>query len=190
MKQTLGWKFVGSKNAWSKSKLLWDMIWCIGLLWSCSKCNLISGVIKMISPSILKIPTRAIWYLHCKTLYTYAAWFIIELCQTCCDLSELHFYLHDQDHYTFHFHTTLHHSIFTTTYMPSFLFWELSMLCHPQKSRLHTPQIFYLPLYQKHMGYAKRKKKKILLKEPDEKKREKREKEKKRERKSIVHVAK
>ena len=37
---------------------------------------------------------------------------------------------------------------------------------------------FYLPLYQKHMGYAKRKKKKILLKEPDEKKR-RREKEKK-----------
>ena len=66
-------------------------------------------------------------------------------------------------------------------YMLSLLLWELSMFAIHRNldSILHK---YYLPLYQKHMGYAKRKKKKILLKELDEKK--------KKERKSIVHVAK
>ena len=86
-------------KAWSKSKLLWAMIWLnrVAMIFSYVMLNIRSisfwkhkNIIKFLDD--LKFLSKAICWSHCKPS-TYATCNLIELCQIVVTLSEIHFIL-------------------------------------------------------------------------------------------------
>ena len=113
-------------KAWSKSKLLWAIIWLnrVAMIFSYVMLDIRSisfwkhkNIIKFLDD--LKFLSKAICCSHCKPS-TYATCYLIELCQIVVTLSEIHFILpwsrsRTHSHYMLCFYTGSKHFTYPST---------------------------------------------------------------------------
>ena len=113
-------------KAWSKSKLLWAMMWLnrVAMIFFYVMLDIRSisfwkhkNIIKFLDD--LKFLSKAICWSHCKPS-TYVTCYLIELCQIVVTLSEIHFILpwsrlHTRSHHMLCFYTRSKHSTYPST---------------------------------------------------------------------------